>query len=65
MRTDSGSLAQVIQIAVDEGGAVASVRKKGKIEQFRNLKSLRSLDELSVDSSNNYVFFLLSCNKSN
>jgi len=50
VRTDSGSLAQVIQIAVDEGGAVASVRKKGKVEQFRNLKSLRSLDELSVDS---------------
>merc|ERR1719285_1476742 len=51
VRTDSGSVAQVMQIAEDEGGVVAAVRKKGKIEQFRNLKSLRSLDEVSIESS--------------
>jgi len=50
VRTDSGSVAQVLQIAEDEGGVVAAVRKKGRIEQFRNLKSLRSLDEFSVES---------------
>lgn len=57
VRTHSGSLAEVLMIGEDEGTSIAEVQKPGRLNAtFRNLKSLRSLDNPRFNTKLGNVF---------